>query len=105
KRRRVLTKVEDAAPELCAVARSGLMSLVGRPDGPPIVLGGHVVYSASGLYVGVATAVALLQRQMTGRSTTTTVSVLECLESLMEQAMIEYTFAGNSTERRGSGGQ
>jgi crotonobetainyl-CoA:carnitine CoA-transferase CaiB-like acyl-CoA transferase len=103
--RLVLTKVEDAAPELCAVARSGLMSLVGRPDGPPIVLGGHVVYAASGLYVGVATAVALLQQQMTGRGTTSTVSVLECLESLMEQAMIEYTFAGNSTERRGSGGQ
>jgi crotonobetainyl-CoA:carnitine CoA-transferase CaiB-like acyl-CoA transferase len=81
------------------------MSLVGRPDGPPTVLGGHVVYAASGLYVGVATALALLQQQLSGRGTTTTVSVLECLESLMEQAMIEYTFSGNPTERRGSGGQ
>ncbi len=103
--RLVLTRVADAAPELCAVARSGLMSLVGRPDGPPMLLGGHVVYAASGLYVGVATALGLLQQQLTGAGSTTTVSVLECLESLMEQAMIEYTFSGQGTERRGSGGQ
>lgn len=103
--RLVLTKVEDAAPELCAVARSGLLSLVGRPDGPPMVLGGHVAYAASGLYAGVATALGLLQQQLTGRGATTTVSVRECLESLMEQAMIEYTFSGKGTERRGSGGQ
>src|SRR3954471_273592 len=83
--RLVLVQVEDAAPELCAVARSGLMSLVGRPDGPPTVLGGHVAYMASGLYVGVAAALGLFQQQLSGQGSTTTVSVLQCLESLTEQ--------------------
>jgi crotonobetainyl-CoA:carnitine CoA-transferase CaiB-like acyl-CoA transferase len=103
--RLVLVQIEDATPELCAVARAGLMSLVGRPDGPPILVGGHIVYLLSGLYVGVAARMGLLQQQLAGAGSTTTVSVLECLETMMEQAMVEYTFAGNGTERRGSGGQ
>src|SRR5262249_7245578 len=75
-----LPQVEDAGPELCAVARSGIMSLVGRPDGPPMLVGGHIAYSVSGLYVGLATALGLLHRQLAGQGSTTTVSVLECLE-------------------------
>jgi crotonobetainyl-CoA:carnitine CoA-transferase CaiB-like acyl-CoA transferase len=100
-----LTLVEEGPPELCAAARAGLLSLVGLPEGAPTLLGGHVVYALSGLYVGVAAALGLLQRQLTGRGPTTTVSVQQCLESQMEQAMVEYSYSGRGTERAGPRGR
>jgi CoA:oxalate CoA-transferase len=100
----VLTKIIDDAPELCAVARSGLMSLTGHPDRPPVTLGGHVPHLAVGIYVAVATAAALLVRKSSGRGLVATVSVKDSLASLVEQAMVEYSFSGTITERRGSRG-
>jgi crotonobetainyl-CoA:carnitine CoA-transferase CaiB-like acyl-CoA transferase len=99
--RLVLTRVEDGAPELCAFARSGLLAITGHPRGRPALLGGHVIYAATGLHVAVATAAALHVRQRTGHGQLVTVSVRECLEALAEQAMVTYTSTGKVTERRG----
>jgi CoA:oxalate CoA-transferase len=103
-RRLVLTKIADDAPEICAVARSGLMSLTGQPDNAPMILGAHIPYLAVGTYVGVATAAALLARNKSDRGMVATVSVQQSLESFVEQAMVEYSFSGTVTERRGSKG-
>ena len=100
----VVTKIHDQEPELCAVARSGLMSLTGHPGQAPAILGAHVPYVAVGIYVAVATAVALLTSKRTGKGSIATVSVREALESFVEQAMVEYSFSGKITERRGSKG-
>ena len=100
----VLTKVVDDAPELCAAARSGLMSLTGHPDRAPVTLGGHVPHLAVGIYVAVATAAALLARNTSGRGLVAAVSVRDSLASFVEQAMVEYSFSGTITERRGSRG-
>ena len=100
----VLTKIVDDAPELCAVARSGLMSLTGHPDRAPVTLGGHVPYLAVGIYAAVATAAALLVRNTAGRGLLATVSVRDSLASFVEQAMVEYRFSGTITKRRGSRG-
>lgn len=100
----VVTKIHDQEPELCAVARSGLMSLTGQPGQAPAVLGGHVPTLAVGIYVGVATAAALLTCKKSGKGSLANVSVREALESFVEQAMVEYTFSGTITERRGSKG-
>ncbi len=100
----VLTKIVDDEPELCAVARSGLMSLTGHPDRAPVILGGHIPLMAVATYAAVATAAALLARDASGRGLVATVSVRESLESFVEQAMVEYSFSGTITERRGSRG-
>ena len=100
----VLTKIVDDAPEICAVARSGLMSLTGHPGKAPVTLGGHVPYMAVATYVAVATAAALLARTTSGRGLIATVSVRQSLESFVEQAMVEYSFSGAIAERRGSKG-
>jgi crotonobetainyl-CoA:carnitine CoA-transferase CaiB-like acyl-CoA transferase len=100
----VLTKIVDDEPEICAVARSGLMSLTGHPDRAPVILGGHIPLMAVATYAAVATAAALLARTASGRGVVATVSVRACLESFVEQAMVEYSFSATITERRGSKG-
>jgi crotonobetainyl-CoA:carnitine CoA-transferase CaiB-like acyl-CoA transferase len=100
----VLTKIVDDDTEVCAVARSGLMSLTGQPGKAPVMLGGHVPRLAVGVYVAVAAASDLLVCKKTGKGMVATVSVRECLETFVEQAMIEYRFSGTITERRGSRG-
>lgn len=100
----ILTKIEDDAPEICATARSGLMFLTGQPNQAPMMLGGHVSYLAVGIYIAVATASATLVGKNSGRCVIATVSVREALESFVEQAMVEYSFSGTITERRGSKG-
>lgn len=102
--RLVVAKIIDDASELCAVARSGLMSLTGHPDRPPVTLGGHVPFLAVGIYVAVAVAAALLVRSQSGRGLVATVSLRDSLASFAEQAMVEYTLSGTITERRGSRG-
>jgi formyl-CoA transferase len=99
--RLVLVIVEDDEPELCAYARSGLLSITGHPGAEPAVLGGHVVYAATGLYVAVAAAAALYVQAAAGEGQVVRVSVRQCLETLMEQAMLTYTARGRGTERRG----
>jgi CoA:oxalate CoA-transferase len=100
----LVTKIQDEESEFCAVARSGLMSLTGQPGQAPAVLGGHVSSLAVGIYVAVATAAALLTCKRTGKGSIITFSVREALESFVEQAMVEYSFSGTVTERRGSKG-
>jgi crotonobetainyl-CoA:carnitine CoA-transferase CaiB-like acyl-CoA transferase len=102
--RLVLTKIPDDNAELCAISRSGLMSLTGHLGKAPVMLGGHVPLLAVGVYVAVATAAALLISGKTGKGSVATVSVRQALESFVEQAMVEYTFSGTITERRGSKG-
>ena len=65
------------------------------------MLGGHAVYTATGGYTAVAAAAALYAQAINGRGQVVRVSVEQCLESLMEQAMLTYTAHGRATERRG----
>jgi CoA:oxalate CoA-transferase len=100
----VYTKIENEEPDICAMARSGLMSLTGQPDQSPMVLGGDIAALATGIYVAVATAAGLHSAKKTGKGLIVTVSLREALESFAEQAMVEYSFSGVVTERRGSKG-
>lgn len=97
----VLTQVEEGESEICAVARSGLLALTGHPGKPPVLLGGHLIYAATGLYVAAATAMAMLNRQLTGKGQSTKVPIMRTMELFMEHMMIIYTFTGKISERRG----
>jgi len=102
--KRGFAKIDDGEPDICAMARSGLMSLTGQPDKSPMVLGGDIAALATGIYVAVATAAALRDAKKCGKGLIVTVSLREALESFVEQAMVEYCFSGVVTERRGSKG-
>ena len=81
------------------------MSLTGQPGEEPRLLGGKVSVTAAGLYAAIAAMLGLLQRDLTGQGQTATVSAIQCLESFMEQAMLEYTLLGVGTERKGNRGR
>ncbi len=100
----VWTHVEEEEDELCAYARSGLLSLTGQRDGWPTLLGGHMIYLATGIQAAMGTAAALHVLQRTGQGQRVRVSMQDCLETFVEQAMVEYTFSGTRTERRGNRG-
>jgi len=100
----VLVLLEDGPPEICALARSGLLAITGEPDGRPTMLGGHVPYSAVGTYLALAATAALFAKEATGASQTAEVSAPQCLAALAEQVWVEYSASGELLERMGSRG-
>jgi crotonobetainyl-CoA:carnitine CoA-transferase CaiB-like acyl-CoA transferase len=94
----------DESPEICQYARSGMLALTGQPGQTPMLLGGHVVYAVTGLWVGVAIASALLVQDLTGVGQVVTVDVQQCLEVINEQAIGAYASSGRRTNRRGPRG-
>lgn len=94
----------DDLPELCLYARSGLLSITGHPDRTPVVMGGHIIYAATGLWVTIAASAALLLQQLTGRGETVTVDVQQCFETFMDNAVENYLDRGRKIERSGARG-
>jgi crotonobetainyl-CoA:carnitine CoA-transferase CaiB-like acyl-CoA transferase len=96
-----LVEVDDVDNEMCAYAASGLLSLTGHPDKAPVVLGGHASLSIIGLYTAIAASAALLCADSQGTGQHVQVSAQQCLESLVEQALLTYQTTGEVPERRG----
>jgi crotonobetainyl-CoA:carnitine CoA-transferase CaiB-like acyl-CoA transferase len=95
---------EDERPELCAYARSGLLSITGHLDRAPVLMGGHIMYAATGLWVMIAAASALLVRRLTGQGQTVTVDIQQCFESFLDHAIENYMARGRRVERSGARG-
>jgi len=94
----------DTLPELCAYARSGLLSITGHLDRAPVLMGGHIMYAATGLWVMIAAASALLVARMTGQGQTVTVDIQQCFESFLDHAIENYMARGRRVERSGARG-
>ena len=94
----------DESPEICQYARSGMLVLTGQPGESPMLLGGHVIFAATGLWVGVAVASALVVQELTGAGQIVTIDVQQCLEVFNEQAIGAYATTGRRTNRRGHRG-
>ena len=92
--------VIDEAPEGVLLAESGLLSLTGHPGSPPAGLGGHATYSAIGTYVAITAASLILMRGV-GPTTDAQVSARQALETLVEQAAIQFLDEGVIAEREG----
>jgi CoA:oxalate CoA-transferase len=99
-----LVLLDDGLPELCTLARSGLLAITGEPDGKPTMLGGHVPHSAIGIYLALAAASALFAKDSAGAAQIVDVSAAQCLAALAEQVWVEYSMSGELLERMGSRG-
>jgi formyl-CoA transferase len=103
--RLVLVAVDDQGrPELCAYARAGILSLTGEPGKAPALMGGHVIYAATGLFVAQAASAAMLVRRLRGAGQVVKVDVQQAMEVFLDQAAAVYAATGGIVERVGSQG-
>jgi crotonobetainyl-CoA:carnitine CoA-transferase CaiB-like acyl-CoA transferase len=99
--RLALVEVEEVSNELCAYARSGLLSLTGQPDREPVLLGGHGALAAIGTFTALAASACRWSTLASGRGQRVVVSGINCLQVLVEQAVLRYHGTGEVTSRRG----
>jgi crotonobetainyl-CoA:carnitine CoA-transferase CaiB-like acyl-CoA transferase len=85
-----------------AQAASGLMSLTGEPDGPPMLTGTYIADHVAGLYGAIGTLVALMARTSSGMGQRVDVASLDALVSVLGTRPMAYAMLGERPERRAS---
>jgi len=90
------------AYDLIVQAASGLMSITGEPDGPPMKVGESIADVTAGIYCAFAIASALFDATRSGKGTYLDVSMLECLLSMEVTAQSEFDVTGTSPHRVGN---
>ncbi len=81
---------------------SGLMSVTGEADGPPMKVGVSVADLTAGLYATIATLAALRARERDGVGQFVDISMLESAVSLAQWEAGQFFTDGSSPERAGS---
>jgi crotonobetainyl-CoA:carnitine CoA-transferase CaiB-like acyl-CoA transferase len=89
-------------PDLVVMATSGLMHLVGRPDGPPLRLSVPQAPLWGSLYAAAGALVAHLHRQRTGCGQHVDVSMQASLLSALANAPAYWSLLGEDLRRAGN---
>lgn len=90
------------AYDIVAQAMSGLMSITGFADNPPTKVGPSVGDNYSGTYLALGICMALYKREKTGQGQRLDVAMVDTLFSILENAVVDYTVAGNVPSRNGN---
>jgi crotonobetainyl-CoA:carnitine CoA-transferase CaiB-like acyl-CoA transferase len=85
-----------------AQAMSGLMSLTGDPEGPPMLAGTFYIDYMTGMYGATATLGALYARERTGRGQVIDVSLLDSAVAMLTTAISSQKTKGETLQRRGN---
>ncbi len=85
-----------------AQAMSGLMSLAGDPEGPPMLAGAFYIDYMTGMYGANATLAALFSRQTTGKGQMVDVSLLDSAVSVLTTAISSQVNQGVTLTRTGN---
>ena len=94
---------DEAGYEAIMQAFSGVMSITGEPDGPPVRCGLSFIDLATGVISAYAILGALIQRGQTGEGQKVETSLLETAVSLLSYHAEAYLLDGTVPERLGSG--
>lgn len=89
--------------DLVAQAKSGLMSITGEPDGPPLPIGVPVTDIATGLFACAAILAALRVREQTGEGQYASISLQEVAINLLSDVASGYLATGQEARRYGNG--
>ena len=90
------------AYDIVAQAMSGLMTITGFPDNPPTKVGPSVGDNYTGTYLALGIMMALYHRELTGEGQRLDVSMVDTLFSILENAVVQYTVAGEIPGRSGN---
>ncbi|MET3927433.1 CoA transferase [Devosia sp. 2618] len=85
-----------------AQAMSGLMSLAGNPEGPPMLAGAFYIDYMTGMYGANATLAALFARDTTGKGQMIDVSLLDSAVSVLTTAISSQLNQGTTLSRIGN---
>lgn len=85
-----------------AQAMSGLMSLAGDPNGPPMHAGAFYIDYMTGMYGANATLAALFARQTTGKGQVVDVALLDSAVSVLTTAISSQVNQGVTLTRTGN---
>ena len=94
---------DRAGYEALMQAFSGVMSLTGEPDGPPLRCGVSFLDLGTGMMAAYAVMNALFHRERAGQGQKVEVSLFETALSLMSYHAVGYLLTGNLPQRQGSG--
>jgi crotonobetainyl-CoA:carnitine CoA-transferase CaiB-like acyl-CoA transferase len=84
-------------------AMSGLMSVIGYKDRPPVRIGASIIDYGTGTTAAFLLASALIEREQTGEGTELDISLFEVAVSWMGYWIAYYTSTGEVPERSGQG--
>jgi CoA:oxalate CoA-transferase len=90
------------AYDIIVQALSGLMSVTGHPEGPPMKCGTSVGDITGGLFTAIGIASALYHRERTGAGLKVDVSMLDGQLAILESAVMRYAVTGDSPQAMGN---
>jgi crotonobetainyl-CoA:carnitine CoA-transferase CaiB-like acyl-CoA transferase len=93
---------DNLAMDLTIQAVSGLISVTGFPDGPPVKSGPAVVDFLSGIHLYAATITALFERERTGRGRLVEVAMQEAAYTTLTSQLEAQWRTGEVPERTGN---
>lgn len=88
--------------DIIAQGMSGMMSVTGYPDAPPVKIGPSIGDNYSGAYLCMGILAALYKRTATGEGAHIDVAMIDTLFSVMENFVVKYTVAGETPMRAGN---
>ena len=83
-------------------AASGIMSVTGERDGPPVRVGLSVIDLGTGVWAALGVVSALYERERTGVGRTLELSLYETALSLLSTQLVGYLGSGDVPQRAGS---
>ena len=92
------------AYDLVAQAKGGLMKVTGELGGEPVTTGPAIADSFAGAYMCIGILTALHDRERTGRGSRVDISMIDSVFSILENAVVRYTVAGEEPECTGDVG-
>ncbi len=96
-------KAADPGYDFIAQAMSGLMSVTGDVDGPPLPVGTPVSDVTAGMYAFMSILAALRVRDQTGEGQQIDISLFEAATSLLANVASAYLMTGQEAHRYGNG--
>jgi crotonobetainyl-CoA:carnitine CoA-transferase CaiB-like acyl-CoA transferase len=93
---------DNLAMDFTIQAQSGIMSVTGFPDGPPVKAGPTLVDFMGGIHLYAAIVTALLQRERTGAGQLVEVAMQETVYASLASSMDYYVRTGEVPPRTGN---
>jgi succinyl-CoA:mesaconate CoA transferase len=92
----------DPAYDLIVQAKSGIMHLNGQADGPPTKFGLGIGDIFTGVVQAVGVLAAVHHRERTGEGQFVDVSMYDCMVSLAERTVYQYSYTDEVPKRQGN---